>query len=473
MRKNNILLVCMITRTLSTWYVRAQELLGGKVILRLLIVGFFVHFGYALFYRIEPSVDALRYVETAWNLVERGAYCLDCTVPLAADPAIHGVGPGYQFFLAGVFAIVGKAHWVIWALQSCLSLAIAAYVAYRTREHRSWVRNVLLAALVFHPDIIQSDAMLMTDTLFVALAVGATEAMLWLIKHQQELRMYTRWLAWLALGGGYALTNLVRPTGLPMLVLAIVGLAWVRASWKWIIMVLLGFALMQAPWVVRNHQVYGRWMLNSAVGNINLWVGLHPNGDGRYDLATMPDVLEAAKRLSAADMEVYSGEQAKKLLRERPVQSALRMVRKGFTLFSLTKTSGYWFHYRGKVDQAMTAALSLLANMLLLIVGLAGLFFEALQSWKKRRFDAELVTRGGMILACVAAPVLTVVAYRYRLPLLPSLTIFAVIYALRSPKTREWWLSLALSGGLVGVGTLLDVLTQWEKIVTRLSAMFS
>lgn len=457
---------------IRTQWKRFAAWLGGEGIALLLVVGFVVHVGYAVAYRIPPTVDAKRYVTVAINLVERGVYCLECTVPLAADMAIHGVGPGYQFFLAGVFAMVGTQFWVVWMLQALMFVGVVAWIAHRTRAHASWQRNVFLGVLLFHPDIVQANAMLMTDTLFMAMVFAVCEACIWLLS--QKGQRSSRWMvvAWTLIGGGFALANLIRPTGLPFFLLALAALTYLRLSWKHLALIVGGFILVQTPWVVRNYRVYDHFLLNSAVGGINLWVGLHPDGDGRYDLSRLPDVQEQMKKLTTADMELYSAEQARLLLTQHPIQSGIRFVQKGFGLFSLAKTSGYWFHYANRLDQGITALLSLLANTFLLAFGLAGLFLEAFRAWRARRAETEALLRAVLILACTAAPVLTVVSYRYRLPLLPTLVFFAIPYVLTRAKDRAWWGAGLASLTILFVGTVLDAASQWEKILLRISALF-
>jgi len=56
---------------------------------------------------------------------------------------------------------------------------------------------------------------------------------------------------------------------------------------------LAGTAVLVAPWTVRNVRVHDRFVLVSAGGGVNFWIGNHPDAIGEGDLAANPHLKEA------------------------------------------------------------------------------------------------------------------------------------------------------------------------------------
>jgi hypothetical protein len=48
-----------------------------------------------------------------------------------------------------------------------------------------------------------------------------------------------------------------------------------------------------APWTIRNHHVYGRWILVASEGGVTFWTGNHPLARGDGDLAANVDIKRA------------------------------------------------------------------------------------------------------------------------------------------------------------------------------------
>ena len=61
----------------------------------------------------------------------------------------------------------------------------------------------------------------------------------------------------------------------------------------------LAAAICVAPWTIRNHREYGRWILASE-GGVTFWTGNHPLAIGEGDLAANPDIKRAELEFRAA-----------------------------------------------------------------------------------------------------------------------------------------------------------------------------
>ena len=68
---------------------------------------------------------------------------------------------------------------------------------------------------------------------------------------------------------------------------------WRRRSVRHAAAFVLLAALVVAPWTVRNHRVYGRWIAVASEGGVTFWTGNHPLANGDGDLATNPDLKRA------------------------------------------------------------------------------------------------------------------------------------------------------------------------------------
>jgi 4-amino-4-deoxy-L-arabinose transferase-like glycosyltransferase len=174
------------------------------------------------------------------------------SMPTGANAPTAFRPPGYPVLLAGVYVVGDPLPFERWtrgrvanALLGTLAVALVGLIAMHF-----WSRQVALVAMaVIAVDVplILVGGSLMSETLFVALVLGAVLAAL-------QSRTARRPIAWAA-GAGLliGLATLTRPTGL---VLAIpLGVAVARRSPRRPaagLVLLIAIALTIAPWTVRN-----------------------------------------------------------------------------------------------------------------------------------------------------------------------------------------------------------------------------
>lgn len=433
----------------------------------LVLAAFILSLGYAFTYQIRLGVDAERYHTVASNLVTRGIFCETCDVPLAKDTAIHGVGPGYQFFLAGVYSVVGIHPWVMWVVQAFLH-ACVVWMLYGLAkrfvpEAKPWQLGIAVGLYAFTPDVIQQQAMLMTESLFVFLLVFVFTLAVTLI---EEGKKGKRLLLAVACGVLFAALTMTRPTGLPVMLGFLGLLAWKR-YWKEALIVLACFVAVETPWTIRNLRVYDKFILNSVVGGLDFWVGLDPYGPGEFNMDKLPHIFNKIKDLDADELEYVSLAETKNIIVTMPGHAILRTVQKGFKLFALTKTSGFWFHYRSSIDQLATVLMSILFSLVTLGAGFAAAF-EVIRTRRVRHWG--IVAALAVIALMAVSPTLTVVVNRYRIPMLPFFSLIILDWLVHV-RGRDRVRSLLFAAALLITTTMVDVWTSVPKIMERIKEL--
>lgn len=436
----------------------------------LVLAAFIVSLGYAFVYQIQPSVDARKFHEIAVNLVTKHSFCYQCNVPLAEDSAIRDIGPGYQFFLAGVYWFFGIRLWVVWLIQAVMHAVVVWWLFGLAKRFVPEARPALLGFAVglyaFHPDVIQQGAMLMSEALFLFLLVGLFRLVVGLF--DQETGKQTLLKAGL-IGLFFGALVMTRPTGLMVFVGALLLFAWKR-RWKELLVVFFCFLAMETPWTLRNLHLYDKFIFNSVVGGLDIWVGLDPYGIGEFNLEKLPHITEKIQYLSPEEVEYTSFAETKKIITTMPGFAILRTLQKGFKLFALTKTSGFWLHYRGVADQLTTIVLSMLFNLAVLGMGFSAMVDVFL---KRRVRHWVFATSICAILLLAIAPTISVVVNRYRIPMLPFFILLIVDWLVHV-RGRDRIRSLVGAALFLAATTTVDlwgalpkVLERWRDIRSR------
>jgi hypothetical protein len=362
--------------------------------------------------------------------------------------------------------LFGIRIWVVWVVQALVHAMVVAWVwrlvdiALRGLDGDRWARLVPVALYAVHPDIVQNNAMLMADSLFSFLFVGAVMALLPYL----EVKAPTGLGRPAAIGALIGTMAMVKPTGLPLFVAVLALFAW-RRLWKAMLASVCCFVLVQTPWAMRNLRTYDHFIYNSVVGSVDIWVGLYPGGDGTFDMDSLHEIRERKLSMDPDELDRVAIEETKKIVRERPLFALQRTASKFFKLFALTKTSGFWFHYRGAIDHVATVALSVLFNLVLLGLAAAALVHAG---WK-RVFDRPILWACLLAIGLLsAAPTVSVVVNRYRLPMLPFITVLAAYWLAAVRDKKERLITLAGGFGFLTFCTGVDLSGSWHKVAERL-----
>jgi 4-amino-4-deoxy-L-arabinose transferase-like glycosyltransferase len=247
-----------------------------------------------------PVYDAAAYATIAANLERGEGFTLG---PGATQPASN-YSPGLPLFAGGLYAVTGGIHErtarLVLALIGSLSVLFAYLIGRRLAGPLAGL--VGAAAVAVYPALLEYQGMLMSEPLAASLLSGSVLSMLWASAREEErgpsgdrwvFRLRRGWpsegvggaknrtprppegplsssVGWLVPGLLLGALALVRPEYLAIsLPIAVVVFArrgrddW-RAGLVQALVMLVGLALVVAPWAVRNEVALGRCCLPAA-----------------------------------------------------------------------------------------------------------------------------------------------------------------------------------------------------------------
>ena len=202
--------------------------------------------------------DAMTFHQVAQHLADgQGFHQAFTSAPTAEHP------PGWEVVLAaadklGVNGYFG--HRVLGGLIGTLTVVLIGLLGRAVAGARTGLIAAGIAAV--YPMLWGADVSLMSETLYGALIVGSLLAALW---YRQE----PGWRRAALLGALIGLAALTRGEALLLLVLLV---APVTRSWRAFGVALVAFAVVLAPWTIRNLTTFDKPVLIS--GNANgIWIG--------------------------------------------------------------------------------------------------------------------------------------------------------------------------------------------------------
>lgn len=234
-------------RWFGTWWRASPRARLVALALFLLLLALVVRSAYVLLtpHYVE-GVDARSYDELARGLAEGHGWVLGRS---AYRP------PGYPFFLAGIYTLVGVPHagWVdarlVQALLSTLTVGLVGLLALQVAGRVAALITLAVAAL--YTPLVLVGVSLMTESLFVPLVLAATNCAL----RSRRVGDRRRWIV--ASGVFAGLAALTRGNGIAV-GLALALLVWTGRSRPWRcalagpVVLLAVMALTLMPWTIRN-----------------------------------------------------------------------------------------------------------------------------------------------------------------------------------------------------------------------------
>jgi len=433
-----------------------------KATLTLFLVGVFLSsIGFSFYYRIGLGVDASAYDRIGWNLargfgyIENEAYRAS---PLH-DDAIIRVGPGYEFFIAGLYSVFGHHREVVWIfhalLRVCTALFIALTVTALFGENRFAEKFGFIAALLFalNPDLLTINGMLLAETLLIAILSVCLYAS---VRVLRDASMHNVFIA----GFFWALATLVRPTMiLPTLVIGIM------CAWKGRFRSMLLFfslpILFVGGWSLRNSLLYHQPLFTTTAGSFALWVGNNPDATGGYD---KPEYIQQERDAHhSVELSKISTKKYFEFVTQNPYQFIKLQMRKTAMYFSLIRPSGFWLHLKEKpVDRVISLVLSELYTVPLMIIGVAGLYLYV----RRRAHYAWFLCALAIVQPLVVIP--TYVETRYRYPAYLFLSLFAAYFLVERLGKRERIFAVMVSSLFFLSMTAIDLSYSWGLVLERL-----
>ena len=392
----------------------------SRTILVLILAGiFFTSLTFSFYYRISPTTDAKAYTRIARNLAAGLGYIEhyeNAGDPLR-DDAIVRVGPGYEFFLAGIYWFLGGENWsVIWAVQAILRVLTAFFIFKLSllllgdeREGRS---VGILAALIFavFPDFIVVGGMLLAETFLMFFLIIATYYSIKLLNTGKTSYAIFASFFW-------GVASLTRPTAIPAVLLLAVLLAH-RKRWKLAFVSLVFTILFIGGWSLRNSFLYGRPLFTTTAGSYALWIGNNADATGGYDKT--PQIQELVSKEHSVELSQKAFRDYFAFIIHRPFKFIELQFRKTALYFSLLRPMGFWLYLNGKpIDRLITIGLSGAFTVLLFVFGVAGVW---------RYFRENIREKYFLLGAVLLQPVVVIPTYvetRYRYPFYLFLVFFA------------------------------------------------
>jgi 4-amino-4-deoxy-L-arabinose transferase-like glycosyltransferase len=389
-----------------------------------LVTALALRLAFALFYWVDQPLthDEREYLALGRSVARGEGFHYPADEPAPGTAQQFGRAPGYPLFLAmlGVTDRVERAPQRVQIAQAFVGLTIVwliASIAWRAAGPRAGVAAAAMAAV--YPPLVWTPAYVLSETLFSALALGAARL---LQPHPPPEGTPSRALIAAAILTGAGI--LTRPSLIFFLPFA--------AFWLWrsrraadAAIFLFVAALCVAPWTIRNHRVYGRWIAVASEGGVTFWTGNHPLAIGEGDLAANPEIKRAELAFRAAhpgmtaeELEPHYYRDAFAWIRDNPGAWLWLMARKAFYT-AVPAGPSYAVH------SAKYVAASVTAYVLVLSAAMAG-------AWRWRRSGKRPgpVPLWLMAASTVTAGLVFFPQERFRIPVIdPALIVTAALAA--------------------------------------------
>jgi 4-amino-4-deoxy-L-arabinose transferase-like glycosyltransferase len=422
-----------------------------------------------------PIMDEQQYSQIARTVVAGNGYGWDSHAPTSIRPPLY---PGllaltWTVFGAGNLQAVRVIQIVLSGLTAALVYLIGASV---------WgVRVGRLAAAIFwlYPSFIFYDYLILTETLFTCLLIAFVLAT---VKLVQEPRLQFALACGLSLG----LAALTRSVLWPLpLILCPALLIVLRVPWTkrvaLAVGVLAAYAVVVAPWAIRNTRLQHVFTVVDTMGGMNLrmgnyeytpddrmWDAVGLEGDKNWVHGINDDLGNGP--ITEGQKEKWAQRKAIEYMRTHPAVTARRWFIKFADFWGLERefmagvqkemySPPLWF------DVVASAAI-LLAYVVVAITGALGIWLAAPRD---SRIQAVLLLP---VLVLVGAHTIVFGHSRYHLPLIPILGLYAA--ALVSDRVSV--LAVSRRPALVGAAVCtLILMSVWVRqiVVTDLDRIMS
>ncbi len=435
----------------------------------LVIGAFLISVALSFHWQFRPRVDAGAYDAIGWNLARGLGYVEHEANALRPekDDAIVRVGPGYEFFLAGIYKLVGHRIPVVWVVQAALhALAMIlvytiALLLFPAMDRRV---GVIAAALFgFSPDLIFINSMLLTEGLFLFLLIAAVYATFYLLEHPVSRG------GWVIAGILWALAILTRPVALLPFAVALGVLLW-RQHRQVAVLACLPALLLVGLWSGIMSARYGTFILTTTAGGLDLWVGNNPGATGGFVKTPEIQVFRDTHHSTAVDAEGWR--RYISFLVHEPAAFLELQVRKAALYFSMIRPTGLWLDLQFfPVDRLVLLGSSALWTAALFLFGAGGIVLMLTR--KPWDIGIRLFAAFAFLQPLVVIPI--IVETRYRYALFPFLAIGAayLIMAWVQGISRRAFLSVLVWPAVaIVVLTFYDISRNAAEILTKVTSVF-
>lgn len=373
-----------------------------------LIMGLALRVLWALLVPVDPVSDSAIYDEFARSMAGGSGFAF-ADGKLTAFWAV-GTSALYSVF----YRVFGPGFGSIVALNVALGVGMIWLTFALTARHASHRAGVIAAWLVAcWPALIQFTTVLASELLFGVLLL----ATLW-VWGKTSWPTHRRGAVWAAL---LCAAVYVRPTASPLFVL-LPALQWwkdrdTRSALITLLVAAMTAAALFAPWVWRNQQVFGSFVLVSTNFGPNFWMGNNPKSDGGY----MP--MPETGLTNEVDVEKHLKQEALQFIRQNP-GAYMKLCAKRFVTTYGRESIGISWNEKGLVKTWGTGVLwpiKLLSNLYWWAALMACMVAAVAATFRRQvNLVHPLVAVAGLFFI---VPVLTVGQDRYHLPLNPFMAM--------------------------------------------------
>lgn len=395
---------------------RAQRLIVAAAVVGLALR---LAFGFGYWQHRLLTHDEGEYLTLAKNLTLGKGFVYDAPEAEGVSAQQFGRAPGYPFFLAlvgagrGEFDATPARVKLAQSIVGSLGVWLIGLIAYRSTGPRAGVAAAAIGAV--YPPLVWICSYVFSEALYSTLALASVVVMNRALDRADAGRSTA-----MAIGAGLVAgaAILVRPAMLVFLPIAALWLIALRRTHLAVTLV-VGAALVVAPWTVRNARVYHRFVLVASEGGVTFWTGNHPGARGEGDLAANPN-LKLADLAFRAEHAGLTAEQLEPLYYRDAIRAIADNPRWWVGL--LLKKLFYTFVPAGPsyaLHSPLYRFVSIASYLLLLPVAVLG----AAQWWRRPHRPETLVP---LAASAVIVCVLFFPQERFRIPVLdPALIVCA------------------------------------------------
>jgi hypothetical protein len=395
---------------------RAQRLIVAAA-----VVGFALRLAFGLgYWQHRPLThDEREYLALAKNLTLGKGFVYDTPDVEGVSAAQFGRAPGYPFFLAligagrGDFDATPARVKLAQSIVGSLGVWLIGLIAFGSAGPRAGIVAAAIAAA--YPPLVWICSYVFSEALYSTMTLASVVLLNRALERTDVARATV-----VAIGAGLVagVAILVRPAMLVFLPIAALWLIALRRTHLAVTLV-VGAALVVAPWTIRNARVYHRFVLVASEGGVTFWTGNHPRARGEGDLAANPDLklADLAFRaehpgLTAEQLEPLYYRDAIRSITDNPLRWVGLLVKKMFYTVVPAGPS-YALH------SPLYRFVSIASYLLLLPVGVLG----AVYWWRRPHRPETLVplAASAVIVCIVFFP-----QERFRIPVLDPALIVCV-----------------------------------------------
>lgn len=341
------------------------------------------------------------------------AFFLAGVLTLTSDPLIQDASAGTDDVLPASSSQVPRSIKVAQSLVGALGVLLIGLIAGRAAGPRGAIAAAAIAAV--YPPLAWVSGYVLSEPLYSALALATA----WVLLKAADAESRGQLVLGVTAGLLAGVALLTKEAMLFFLPLAAVWLLYKR-KFPLVVAGTVGVLAISVPWIVRNYNVHGRFVLTAAHGGVTLWTGNNALARGEGDLAANPEMGRA--RVALEDRypglnnqqldEIYYRE-VFRFIREHPMPWMALEAKKLFYTFVPIGPS-----YR--LHSARYYGASLISYGLLAPFAVAGLWLLAKRRELSKLWAVWLLAISTVIVCLVFFP-----QERFRIPVMDPAGIIA------------------------------------------------